>query len=85
MSLMWVLENKKMGVVAGVQRYLCHAYEGSFRNTRIVVLRSGEPFYKIEPLSLRLLKGLIQIHRGMKIDLKRKLILSILQNRHRKK
>jgi hypothetical protein len=31
------------------------------------------------------LKGLIQIHRGLKIDLKRKLILSILQNRHRKK
>ena len=27
------------------------------------------------------LKGLIQIHRGLKIDLKRKLILSILQNR----
>jgi len=31
------------------------------------------------------LKGLIQIHRGLKIDLKRKLVLSILQNRHRKK
>jgi hypothetical protein len=31
------------------------------------------------------LKGLIQVHRGLKIDLKRKLILSILQNRHRKK
>ena len=30
------------------------------------------------------LKGLIQIHRGLKIDLKRKLVLSILQNRHRK-
>jgi hypothetical protein len=31
------------------------------------------------------LKGLLQIHRGMKPDLKRKMILSILQNRHRKK
>jgi hypothetical protein len=31
------------------------------------------------------LKELIQIHRGLKIDLKRKLVLSILQNRHRKK
>jgi hypothetical protein len=31
------------------------------------------------------LKGLTQIHRGLKMDLKRKLILSILQNRHRKK
>ena len=30
------------------------------------------------------LKGLIQIHRGLKIDLKRKLVLSILQNRHKK-
>lgn len=30
------------------------------------------------------LKELVQIHRGIKIDLKRKLVLSILQNRHRK-
>jgi len=30
------------------------------------------------------LKGLVKIHRGMKPDLKHKMILSILQNRHRK-
>lgn len=31
------------------------------------------------------LKGLVKIHRGLKPDLKHKMILSILQNRHRKK
>jgi hypothetical protein len=42
-------------------------------------------YQKYPELNFAHLKELIQIHRGIKIDLKRKLVLSILQNRHRKK